>query len=349
LSRVTAFEPGAGRTWVEFIKNNCIAVAVDAYVPGTDDEAAFLKKATAGTNQAVLVTAGGMPLGRYQFNRFNTLGEGLEKFRRLPEAERKPRIDRPKKVTGTGVPRTPPPGGLVAICYWTYLDRETTGELTRAKRVFADAYAGSGAPMSPAYTDLEMFWLTRGEWQSLVPARPEPGLKFPVPGAIQRRIFRFYAFDFRGRDREEANVRAGQLSLTVEEVTPNRIRLRVGGHAKTGIAYEEYQSSPPTRIGPGGFGGESAKAGSELTFSGFLDYDRKKQAFTRFDLVGVGDAWGEGTNRYRGAGAYGKPRRWPLGMAFELVKADRPVDRIPPFAANQYREYHNDYFGTKKK
>src|SRR5262249_9216954 len=160
-----------------------------------------------------------------------------------------------KRGTGNRIPRTPPPGGLVAVCYWTYLDRGSEGEWTRTKRAFAGVYYGSAIPISPAYTDLEMFWLTRQEWQSLVPAQAEPGSKFRFPAAIQRRIFQFYAFDFRGRDRQRAKVRAGELSLTVEEVTPDRIRLRLGGYAKTGFAYEEYQSSPPTHSGPGGFAG----------------------------------------------------------------------------------------------
>jgi hypothetical protein len=335
---------------VDFIKDNCVAVAVavDNYVPGNSAETAFVRRAVQGVNQAFLVTANGQHLGGFQFNSFNTMPEGLKKFKQLPETERKPSIEKPAKVTFERSPATPPAGGLVAICYWTYLDRDDQGALSRAKKAFADAYYGSILPVAPAYTDCEMFWLTAQELKSLVPAKAQRGATFPLPATIQERITKFYAFDFRARDRQPArHVRAAELTLTVGDVSADRIDLSLVGHIKTGVAFEKYQADPPAKLGDGtAFANDDvSKAGCDLTFSGRLEYDVRKQLFTRFDIVAVGDAWGEGTNRYRGAGKNAEPRRWPLGLAFELVTGNRPIDRIPPFAASRYSTWK--YFGEK--
>jgi hypothetical protein len=339
---------GPDSSLVSFIKENCVAVAVDGYVPGNSAERAFYKKVVKGVNQAMLVTADGQHLGGFSWNSFNTLPEGVEKFRKLPEAQRKPKVERPQKVTHESCAPTPPAGGLVAICYCSYLEREAKGQLARAKTAYGDAYAGSAIPISPAYTDIEMFWLTKDEAQALLPADARVGMTFPVPAAIQKRIFHYYAFDFRACDRLPQPLRAGEMTLTVEEASADRLRLRLAGFSKTGVEYAKYESDPPKKTGDGsGFVGESAKAGCELTFHGLVEYDRKKQAFTHFDLLGVGDAWGEGTNRYRGAGKNGKPNRWPIGLAFELVTSNRPVDRIPPLRANAYAG-GEQYFGTGK-
>lgn len=80
--------------------------------------------------------------------------------------------------------------------------------------------------------------------------------------------------------------------------------------------------------------------------AGEFAYDAKKNAFDRFQIVALGHGWGGNkkqaatTNFYRG----GEHRRWPLGLAFELLTTDRPIDRIPPQNANSYRA-GDAYFG----
>jgi hypothetical protein len=71
----------------------------------------------------------------------------------------------------------------------------------------------------------------------------------------------------------------------------------------------------------------------------YLHYDARKDAIDRFDMVALGEGWGGGskqaatTNFYRG----GEHRRWPMGIAFQLLTTRRPIDRIPPQNANPYR------------
>ena len=100
-------------------------------------------------------------------------------------------------------------------------------------------------------------------------------------------------------------------------------------------------------------GGDNSHAaglcGAEYRFTGRLNFDAKKQEFDRFDLVALGEGWGGNrrqaatTNFYRG----GEHKRWPMGIAMELIHGDRPIDRIPPQNANAYRA-GDAYFGKGK-
>jgi hypothetical protein len=149
----------------------------------------------------------------------------------------------------------------------------------------------------------------------------------PVPQAIARRLARFYAADLARRSTGDP-VRSATLTMTVEEATSTGVDLRLDGRTATGAPFEEPQGRP----------------GAEYRFLGYLRYDAARQRFVRFDVVALGEGWGGGrrqpatTNFYRG----GEHRRWPMGIAMELVTAERPVDRIPPQNANKYRT--RDYF-----
>jgi hypothetical protein len=76
--------------------------------------------------------------------------------------------------------------------------------------------------------------------------------------------------------------------------------------------------------------------GYDARIQGFLDFDRRKDRFTRFDLLVWGEAWGDGT--YTGGAP---PGRFPLVIAFSLA-GSTPADRIPPQGSRNLREY----FGT---
>ncbi|CAN5904742.1 hypothetical protein BH23PLA1_BH23PLA1_22160 [soil metagenome] len=69
---------------------------------------------------------------------------------------------------------------------------------------------------------------------------------------------------------------------------------------------------------------------------GYLTYDRPAKTLTRFDVVALGDHWGEGPYT-RGA----RPGRAPLGVAFQLVNGQQPADRIPPQASRYLPGYWN--------
>ena len=77
-----------------------------------------------------------------------------------------------------------------------------------------------------------------------------------------------------------------------------------------------------------------ADRGYEASLLGYVRYDATRKTIDRFDLVAVGDHWGEGAHT-RGA----RPGRKPLGIAFELTRGDSPADRIAPQAAREIGDY----------
>lgn len=241
-----------------------------------------------------------------------TLEQALAVWQRLPARERTPaaiRIPAPGRSDARLV-RTPPEGGLILNVFTRILERKK-GEWVRGSCRFP---GGEQAGR-------DHLWLTRAEWQSLVPAEPRRGSTFPVPAAISRRILQFHLVDnTRGEPPfwERGEVRRSRLTLTVEEASASTIRLRLDGSALLATA------ANPAR----------ADRGFDVHLLGYLAYDRGKKTFTRFDLVAVGDHWGEGP--YTPDARRG---RQPLGIAFTLSSGKRPADRIPPQKARQFEEY----------
>ena len=80
--------------------------------------------------------------------------------------------------------------------------------------------------------------------------------------------------------------------------------------------------------------------GYETQLLGFLKFDRRRKVFSRFDLVALGDTYGQlgGDLKY----LY-RPGRNPLGIVFELVPPDAPVaDRtVPPRGMRFPRNYYS--------
>jgi hypothetical protein len=111
--------------------------------------------------------------------------------------------------------------------------------------------------------------------------------------------------------------------LTIEEVTPAVVRLRLDGAAL--LATSE----------------DAAKAdrGFDVRLLGYIRYDREKQVLDRLEIVAVGNHWGEGTYTRRA-----RPGQMPLGVAFELADGRSAADRVPPQAARNL----NDYFGRDR-
>ncbi|MBI3408462.1 MAG: hypothetical protein HY040_08925 [Planctomycetes bacterium] len=326
---------------LETIKTRFVPVALDGYLRGNTAERAFFK--AVGDNNFQYLSASGKPLGgKVEMFNLRNMTRALEEFKSLPEADRKPKVERPEGISEDGRIPSPPPGCMIVIVYTTYLDRDAKGELSRAKVSFADIYNGSSNPVRPAPTNYEMLWITEAEWNAMAPRSAKVGDKLPFPASLQRRILLFHAQDYKSTDRTPTSqIRAGALTLTVVKATSESIELRLDGFAKTGNLLDDYLEAP-SKTGQGGHG--DGKQGAELRFEGSLHFDLTKKVFTRFDVVALGEAWGEFTNRHRGAGMNGKPRSWPIGIAFELVAGDRPVDRVPPRAACKYRTF--DYFGT---
>lgn len=243
----------------------------------------------------------------------DVLRQGLAKWQKLPETERRPGA---VQVADAGTPdprysRTPPPGGLIIDVCTRSLDRNAQGELCDAQcKVGGGDEAGR-----------DHLWLTAAECKTLVPDGAKRGDKYPVPSRIGERIVRFHLLDnTRGEPPmwQRNEIRASDLALTVEEATPAGIRLRLDGSAL--LATNSDISK--------------ADRGYDVRLLGYVHYDAAKKTLDRFDVVAVGEHWGEGTYT-RGA----RPGRTPLGVAFALSAGKSDADRVPPQAAREMHEY----------
>jgi hypothetical protein len=241
-----------------------------------------------------------------------TLRQGLREWQKLPEERRKPdavKIEDLKKVDPQYA-RKPPVGGLIVNVSTRILDHEKDSFCRGTCRTLGGDAAAR-----------DHLWLTEAEWRSLIPGEPKKGESAPVPAAIAERILRFHLTDnTRGEPNmwRREDIRSKDLRLTVDEVTPASVRLRLDGPAV--LATKEDV--------------EKAERGFDVRLLGYIGYDRSKKAIDRFDVVAVGDHWGEGTYTRRA-----RPGKMPLGVAFELSDGKSGADLVPPQAAREVNEY----------
>jgi hypothetical protein len=308
-----------------------------------------LRLAGAGGN-VVCVTASGMLLGHIAGANGQQCDprRAVEEWKQLPASERQPGAI---KVGGRGpvdpahAQPEPPRGGLILKQYYRMLAEGTSGELRHVVlRDFDhhEQFAKYRDPQAPRHyfeAAPDFVWLTEAEWRSLVPSDPKAGDHFPVPAALRDRLFRFHLVPDitfgESNGWEPKQVRGGDLGVTVEAVSPLRVRLRVAGSAQLGLDYDTAQAKSRS-------GGHSAH-GYEPQLLGYVGYDRAKKRIDRFEMVALGGFYGTlyGDNRilYRAG-------RTPLGVAFELVAADSPAaDRqVPPRAAR----FPHSYFSAAR-
>ncbi len=273
-----------------------------------------------------VVSASGKHLGHFPSQKV------LEAFRKLPEEDRRPSGGKlpdlkPEEAT---VP-APPRNGLVLRVHTRALARDKKGghrpvtvedyPLVKGsvKHFQSLARIGNFGP------NVDCMWLTEAEWRALVPARPVQGERHDVPPAVLERLVRFHLVPHKmvggSGGWSKANIRKARLALVVEEVSDTRVRLRAEGFAHLGSNYDAKKATTPN--GPLGHG-------YEAPLHGLLEYDRKKAAFTRFDLVALGDVWGRWGDANGKSMAVERPGRNPVLIAFELATGSSPSNRIPP-------------------
>jgi hypothetical protein len=268
------------------------------------------------TRQAIYcLTAGGRLLasknaGQLPDEMRKTLRDAQERWKSLPEAERRPGAVVVEELRpDPQFDRSPPPGGLVIKTYTRAIERGAGG--WRAMPLKLD-----GACPEPQRDHL---WLTETEWRGLVPADPQIGQRVGVPAGVAHRIFRFHLVDSTLGEPvtwEPDEVRSGALTLTVTRATPGRVEFRLDGSALLATA--------PA--------GSRAGRSYDVTLLGYLGYDRATRAMDRFDVVALGD--------YK----EGKAGRKALGVAFELARGAAPADRVPPQGAR----WLPGYLGAKR-
>jgi hypothetical protein len=281
------------------------------------------------------VTASGKPLERGELvfgekvNWFQLSAErALKAWAALPASERQPGAVHVPRLAAVDPRRLvavrPPDGVLVVRVYNRQLARDAKGQL---RYTVAEDYVPELNKIAPprmwaarfAEAGIDWMWITRQEWQALMPVKPRKGQAVPVPTTLVERIFRFHLEPSRGFAAVNQFVYCtadnGEMRLTVEEVTQARVRLRLEGFARLeldrGAAYE----------------GVRRKIAYRPRFLGYLDYDPATRAFRRFDLVALGNACGQ-ANGENLMGA--RAGAFPLGVAFELVNPLTPRDCVQP-------------------
>jgi hypothetical protein len=242
-----------------------------------------------------------------------TLELGLKRWKALPADERRPGaalVPPPGKVDSRYT-RTPPAGGLVLRSFTRILERDDTSTFVKG----TCGFKGGDRPAR------DHVWLTKDEWQSLVPASPRKGQSVPMPAALTRRLVRFHLLDnTRGEPASwrPSDVRKARLDWTVTAVSDHEVTMEL-----TGAALLSTDADP-----------NRASRGYDAALRGVLRYDRTKKVITRLDLLALGDHWGRSTYT---PGA--RPGRKPLGIVFELVTGTAPADLIPPQAARDTGGY----------
>jgi hypothetical protein len=268
-------------------------------------------------NTFFAATAGGKPLPR-----------GLEDWKRLPDAERAPGAVRVEELPADKrVGPQPPPGGLIARVTIRALVRDDVGRFSYERL----APLGEGRIESEPTRD--HLWLTKLEWQSMVPDSPKKGDEYALPDLIADRLVRYHLMVVpdcvTGFWTREA-VRFRHILLRVEHADAEQIRLRLEGSVLIAA--------------PVGVDVKESRDGYDARLAGFLTYDRTNKRFTRFDVIALGSSWESNENRPR---INPTGRRW-VGVAFELADPAVGGGEAPLTYPYFLLRDGNDYFGTSR-
>lgn len=265
------------------------------------------------------------------------LQEVLDAYAKLPEADRRPAA----AVTGEVQPvPAPPPGGLVLTIYDRPIARAPDG---RYRMPQGDDLGGirTHAPAGQRAS----LWLTRDECQSLIPPDPKPGQMQKVPPTLTKRICLYGLWPQTlwvvEHQWEPDSVRAADLNVTVDEVTPQTLRLRV--HGSTLLT-----AMARLKIYPTGKIAKELENRYDARLEGVLVYDRAASKIVRWDMAALGDYTGAmfvtrekdgkrvGDDGWREATAQDP---MPLGFAFEIdtaANAAAPERRRPRSFVHAY-------------
>jgi hypothetical protein len=348
----------------EIIREQFIAVAVSGHVAmgRKDAEGDFLRNtgirlAGAGGNLECL-TASGVRLGAFyaaggvEHNQRDLAGI-LKKWQALPESERLPgavKVGAAGPVAANIDQIAPPPGALILRTYHRILTREADGTVRKAsatdypllaKRGDKDTWLTHFGERWEAQPDF--MWIKEAEYKAIVRPNPVQGDSYPLLEAVADRMTRAHLIMGMAYGEcgvcDKRSVRSRALTLTVTDVSADAVQLRLEGAVALGADY----STSEAKDRKGSPKGDSVQ-GFEPKVLGYLTWNRKTNAFTRFDVVALGDAYGTpaGDHHFN----Y-RPGRYPIGIVLELA-GNTPAERIPPRAAVVYDTPNPAYFATGK-
>jgi hypothetical protein len=183
----------------------------------------------------------------------------------------------------------------------------------------------------------DFLWLTKADWQSLVPHNRPQGTTYKVPAGLAQRIF---CNHLTGeivtllRPWAPEHFRTGEMTLTVEEVSKTGVRLRLEGYATLATNPDPAQ----------------AERRGDYRMLGYLHYAAAKQAFDRFDIVAVGNYYhANETPQYV---QMGQKKALTVGFLFELATPDSlgygsiPWALFSGWGSPPHERVLQNYFGT---
>jgi hypothetical protein len=331
--------------WTEenakLIRDNFVAVSVSNFDQGRKDAVgqffrdAGMQLPGAGGSQWCVTAGGKVLLGNTHSGLSFSVKKALEKWNALPAAERAPGAVKIGELGEIDAQRTlpaPPEGGLILKVYYRAFMRDggklryVTGKDlwhdekgTKSEAHFDTQYPGL---ITTPQAQPDHMWLTASEWKSLLPAATSKGDRVAIPASVTDRFLRWHLNPLSVYGETTAlgpkEVRAGELTLTVEAVTAASVRLRLDGFARLG-------KEAPAAVAAGKCACID-QWGYEPRLLGFVEYDPQKKVITRFDVVALGDHFG----RLGICDSASRIGLQPLGISFELVKDPAPADRVPP-------------------
>ena len=228
----------------------------------------------------------------------------------------------------------------------TQKEVETIGEVDRDER-YVWTYPEDGVVLHLGCADLpreidsrpddwrrlahnqDFVWFTREEMLALVPDNAQVGDCVVLPEAIHRRLVRYHMLDIvRGETQPWPKACSDDvaLELQVVEVGSQNVKMVLNGGG-TLCERGQWCTQPPREsvYRRGDMCCLIEERGFEVDVLGYLDFDRTRQRFARFDVLVTGTRWGGTTFNMR----CGDVDAAPLGIAMTLAGVDR-FERIPP-------------------
>jgi len=214
--------------------------------------------------------------------------------------------------------------------YCTYLHDPPMGPIARKKQMYyrenPDAWA--------AETQDDMLWLTEEETLSLLPGKHRVGSTLHVPLPIQQRFYSTIGIEYMEGSVNALPTTDSLMTIRVKQVNSREIHLILRGSAQMGVPFAQHDRNG------------ARSRGCELTLAGELTIDRTSNRYSRFDLVGIGRAWGNKMDSTRKAIRIAE-YPWAYGIACELITTRNPVDLIPPYNLVHYGSGLS-YFGKSR-
>ena len=302
-------------------------MAVDTLIMNDQKDAEgefFRKYSQSGSCGSIrVITASGKDISRLGKN----LEETLAEFKKLPLEERMPKVAELTNPDRKSPLNRLPKGALRIKLHSRGLERDAKGELgsKRWKEWWTKEAGGDWhAKAEPGY---DYLWLTEADWKSLMPAEMKKGYQYALPKSLVKKIV-CDPLTHNAWSRtppiiwNPKHIRSLELDLTVTEVSAVSVQMRLQGT----VLLEAPLKDAPNGARAKTRKGEPIVGDHQLKFDGrmlgYLTYDLQKKAFTRFDVVALGDYVGF----YGDTNGLGEILSLPLGVAYAVD----PGPPVPP-------------------